>query len=444
MSTTPNLLIPLIASGQASKEITMNTGLADIDGAMTAVLVTSVGSIDYTMPVPAALYNLKLSFVGGGAFPININLPAYPHHYIVENATGGGSPFVPGSALTFRVLGGGRTVAVPAGIGKFAELYCDGYNVDRLGPDVAFEHDGSWSSNQQLLNLRSGTGISVTDDAYGTTISSYLPSSLDANILVGSHEASYVADIRDQTVFAHIRGRSMLSPCKNFNVRINFSSHQPGSSIAPENVTIDRIAVYKMPQVSPQGNLFAPYSLTSVVIDSLGSPIAYAGTTYLGTNLGSLLPGTTVRFAGFANYQNNGIKIVTNSTPTSVTVAYNGEIAESPSPPTGTVQVAIINNEGGTGSILYSSRGGATDIVVSANAGFDPKYDYVIAAIATTASNPSYAVAAAVGDTFANDGNTLKGALYSGDATLLTNGDVLPAWTSYGPGILFMQFMVAS
>ena len=47
-------------------------------------------------------------------------------------------------------------------------------------------------------------------------------------------------------------------------------------------------------------------------------------------------------------------------------------------------------------------------------------------------------------DTFANDGNTMRGALVSGDVTNLSFLDGIPTLSSYGVGILVSGITVVS
>ncbi|SRR6266566_3274353 len=88
--------------------------------------------------------------------------------------------------------------------------------------------------------------------------------------------------------------------------------------------------------------------------------------------------------------------------------------------------------------------GGAQELVVgSFNTAFDPQYDYVVA-VYFKAADTSIPIIVGLADTLANDGNTLKGATFSGDGTLALAGGVIPAFTGYPTARLMHQFQVIS
>jgi hypothetical protein len=150
MSSTPNLGIELIASNQASKEVTANSAFIQLDGALTQQLTHAMTDADYALadspPVSSeARYNMVFKFTGALTADRKIFLPNTQKLYIVSNQTTGGHN------LIIEAMGGvspffaGENVGIPnSGISSPAVptdywiLYCDGTNViplTALSPD---------------------------------------------------------------------------------------------------------------------------------------------------------------------------------------------------------------------------------------------------------------------------------------------------------------------
>ncbi len=269
-----------------------------------------------------------------------------------------------------------------------------------------------------------------SDPTFQALNTSTISMTVNSNVLIGTFTVSDSADIRGLTVFCHIRGKQILNACKNWRPRFAFGTAQGAGTI-----TMTHGAVYQMNQVNPSGNLFQPYTLSAVAA-AVGN-----NTTYTGTNLGSLVPGVRLEFAGFTNAGNNAQgRTVQSSTTTTVTVDNPNGVAETHA---GTAQLGVIAS-GGLPSFIYAAPGGASDTyTLSNNLPLDPAFDYVYAIYFAVADTP-IPIIAGIGNTFANDGNTLRGATASGDFTGIPVNGVLPAFTNYPTPILIHQIQVVS
>lgn len=141
MSNTPNLDIALIASNQASKEVTANAAFTQLDEAMTQQLTHAMSDADYVLadnpPVSSeARYNLTFVFTGALTADRKIYLPAAQKLYIVSNQTTGGfnlifeamgasSPYFSGNNVGIPNLGSES----PFVLSDYVILYNDGTNV---------------------------------------------------------------------------------------------------------------------------------------------------------------------------------------------------------------------------------------------------------------------------------------------------------------------------
>jgi len=258
----------------------------------------------------------------------------------------------------------------------------------------------------------------------GTTVGS--------DILKGSNTVSNSADVRGLTIFAHIRGRDMLNAAQTWKTRFVFGTTQTAG-----NVVMSSARVYKMNQVNPSGALFGTYALSSVA-NAVG-----ANTTYTGTNLGTLVPGSKINIAGFVTGANNGTAFtVVSSTATTLTLNNASGVSETHA---ATAQLSIIASDSSvTQPLTIVAVGGAQELVVgSFNTALDPQFDYVVA-IYFKLADTSIPIIVGVADTLANDGNTLKGATFSGDGTLAAVAGVIPAFTNYPTALLMHQFQVIS
>lgn len=122
MSTTPNLLISLVAASQNNKEVTLNTALVDIDEALCGNLYVEMTDADYTVLQATALTNMMFVFRGTLSASRHIILPANSKPYIIVNETVG-SP----SAYALLVkVGSGSVVASIPNDGNGHLVMCDG------------------------------------------------------------------------------------------------------------------------------------------------------------------------------------------------------------------------------------------------------------------------------------------------------------------------------
>ena len=166
MSTTPNLLISLIASNQASKEVTANSAISNLELALTNQLVKVLTDANYTLTDPGeARQNMVFTFTGTLTADRNIIVPAAKKLYIVSNQTTGGFN------LTFETAGGsppgtGFSVAnsiagSPPSQPNYTFLYCDGTNVFCVNQtDIDTGGSGSVTS----IFGRSGTVVAAAND----------------------------------------------------------------------------------------------------------------------------------------------------------------------------------------------------------------------------------------------------------------------------------------
>lgn len=143
MSNTPNLDIELIASNQASKEVTANSAFVQLDEALTQQLSHAMTDADYTLadnpPVSSeARYNMVFVFTGALTADRHIIVPDSQKLYVVSNQTTGGYNLIVktsgGSGIGVPNLG----IASPYVASDYWILYCDGTNVvalTALSPD---------------------------------------------------------------------------------------------------------------------------------------------------------------------------------------------------------------------------------------------------------------------------------------------------------------------
>lgn len=104
MSTTPNLLIALVASSQNNKEITVNSGTVQIDEALCANESIAVPDADVNLTTAEFLFNIFLNFTGNLTANRNIILPTGSARLIaVMNSTSTSGGSVGRYSLTFKV-----------------------------------------------------------------------------------------------------------------------------------------------------------------------------------------------------------------------------------------------------------------------------------------------------------------------------------------------------
>lgn len=125
MSTTPNLLIPLIAASQNNKETTANTAFVDLDEALCGNSYVEIeqGSGVFNLPLDTFLQNMVLFFTGGLDENEVIILPQNAKLLIVVNETVGSPSPVD---LIFKT--GTGSVEATITDSNFHILYNDGQN----------------------------------------------------------------------------------------------------------------------------------------------------------------------------------------------------------------------------------------------------------------------------------------------------------------------------
>ncbi len=127
MSTTPNLLLALIAASQNQKEVTANAGLVGLDDALNANTLVTMTDADYTFATSAgSLIFSNMVFIIGGPLSTgrNVILPVGEARLIIViNGTSGGSPLAMQN-LTFKVGTFAQTVVISDGNPHL--IYSDG------------------------------------------------------------------------------------------------------------------------------------------------------------------------------------------------------------------------------------------------------------------------------------------------------------------------------
>jgi hypothetical protein len=121
MSTTPNLLIPLIAQSQNLKEVTFNTAIDTLDEAMCSNKSEALTGTTTTLPQSDFNFNGFLKFTGALTGDNTITLPSgIAKIFMILNATTGGHN------LKFKV-GSGSTVTISDANPHL--MYSDGVSV---------------------------------------------------------------------------------------------------------------------------------------------------------------------------------------------------------------------------------------------------------------------------------------------------------------------------
>jgi hypothetical protein len=122
MSTTPNLLISLVAASQNNKEVTLNTALVDLDEALCGVDYVVLADSDYTPTQALALTTMMFVFEGTLSANRHVILPENSKPYIIVNNTVG-SP----SAYSLLIkVGSGAVVATIPNDGNGHLVMSDG------------------------------------------------------------------------------------------------------------------------------------------------------------------------------------------------------------------------------------------------------------------------------------------------------------------------------
>jgi hypothetical protein len=130
MSTTPNLLLSLIASNQASKEVTANSAISNLELALTNQLAKVLTDANYTLADPGeARQNMVFTFTGTLTAGRNIIVPASKKLYVVSNQTTGGFNVTVKTASGSGFAVSNTSAGSPPSQPNYTILYCDGTNV---------------------------------------------------------------------------------------------------------------------------------------------------------------------------------------------------------------------------------------------------------------------------------------------------------------------------
>ncbi len=121
-TTTPNLLISLIAASQNAKETTANTALVDLDEALCGTDYVLMTDADYTPTQSLALTTMMFVFEGTLSADRHIILPANSKPWIIVNKTVGS----PSSYNLLIKTGSGAVIATIPNDGNGHLVMCDG------------------------------------------------------------------------------------------------------------------------------------------------------------------------------------------------------------------------------------------------------------------------------------------------------------------------------
>lgn len=86
MATTPNLGITQVAPNQASKEITINDGLTNLDKALTDVTSIDIATADYAIPLATLQRAIVVAVTNTGAVKRTVTLPIAKRLFVFSNA----------------------------------------------------------------------------------------------------------------------------------------------------------------------------------------------------------------------------------------------------------------------------------------------------------------------------------------------------------------------
>lgn len=86
MATTPNLGITQVAPNQASKEITINDGLTNLDKALTDVTSIDIAAADYALPLATLQRAIVVAVTNTGAVNRTVTLPIAKRLFVFRNA----------------------------------------------------------------------------------------------------------------------------------------------------------------------------------------------------------------------------------------------------------------------------------------------------------------------------------------------------------------------
>lgn len=125
--SSPNLAIPLLASSQNNKYITVNNAIELLEAALCQFVTQAMTDANFTFPTGGGseiLGNLAFKMTGTLTAGRNVIVPTNEKPYVFVNGTTGGH------AITIKTPSG-TGIAIPAGT-NYVLLYCDGTNIVAL------------------------------------------------------------------------------------------------------------------------------------------------------------------------------------------------------------------------------------------------------------------------------------------------------------------------
>ncbi len=182
MSTTPNYGWPLLATNQASPEVTHNAAITDIDQAFGSLLVKALPDSNYTLnlaAVPSEASYLTYMFTGSLTADRNVIAPTNKKLYSVwNNAT---SPY----NIVFKTAGGSGITIPYSATAAYVLLYCDGTNIVSIGTQSGGGGGGGGGGGSSaLVWLETQTASSSATLDFSTLSSAYVEYLIEVRNLV--------------------------------------------------------------------------------------------------------------------------------------------------------------------------------------------------------------------------------------------------------------------
>lgn len=152
MSVTPNYGWPLVATNQASPEVTHNAAMVEIDDALGGLFSHAMSDADYTLntaAVPSEAGHLIYKFTGTLTANRNIIVPSNKKLYVVWNNT-----TTPHTLTVKMATGTGVSISYSA-TASYTMVYCDGTDVVLVGMAGPQGDPGSYAD--PTINAQTGS-----------------------------------------------------------------------------------------------------------------------------------------------------------------------------------------------------------------------------------------------------------------------------------------------
>lgn len=163
MTTTPNLGIDHVATGQAAKEVPINEGFDDLDTALTGNTTISSSGGTVTLSAAEAL-SAALKIEGALASALTVYVPDAPKAWMVRNDTTGDYD------VTVAIDGGSPSSSVVIAQGDAALVYYDGTTIEVISGntgrpyDIALFFPGKPSAGQTILRIAVSKAFTIDAD----------------------------------------------------------------------------------------------------------------------------------------------------------------------------------------------------------------------------------------------------------------------------------------